>query len=207
MKKHLFVCILCLLVVGFLLISILVSPAKAMTTGNGSSHVWVGTFLDQGLLKQYNSVLTGNEFVYLRDHYGIPIVDAITILKIETNLGAKDEVFTKYNNFGCVVYFPERVTLMGTPVPGTFVSGGHKWFKWVTPQQGMVGWGRFVQAWNHGTFLKALKAGDWKKVAETYNGKGPNAVKYAGWCKTLFDKYTKMFKDNGYPLTAAGYTP
>ena len=71
----------------------------------------------------------------------------------------------------------------------------------------MCGWGRFVEHWGNGNFLAALKRGDWLAVARTYNGYGPHAYTYAGWLKTLHDKYVAQFKAAGYPLTAADYTP
>lgn len=169
------------------------SPAK---------HVHVSDYIDQVFLEPRHSVLTGDMFIHLRDVHHIPIVDAMVLLQMETTMGAPN-VFTRHNNFGCVKYFQKRTVLFRNLVPGTFWYWGSRWYSWKTPAQGMCAWGRFIEHWGDGWFLRRLKAGDWTTVARVYNG----GSTYAARCRALDVKYTAMFKAAGYPLTASGWTP
>lgn len=178
-----------------------IAITRPVAAADATAKPTLAQFINTKILAPYHSVLTGQEFIYNRDHYGIPIIDQLVLMKIETNLGnttggahPKMSVFVKYNNFGCVKYYKGRIT----PNPGTFVVWNAKWYRWSTPSAGMIGWAKFVSTWGKGSFLKNLKARNWLAVARTYNGKGPHAATYASWCRTLYAKYAKIFKDAGY---------
>jgi hypothetical protein len=163
----------------------------------GQSKPTLAQYIDTAILAPYHSVITGSMIVYNRDHYGIPIVAQLCLLKIETNLGSPTGgyPFTQRNNFGCIRWYASRTALMGSPVPGRFWHWSSYWYRWATPSQGMVGFGRFLHNWGNGYFLSLLKTRNWYLVGRYYNG---NASVYAGWCRTLAAKYDGIFKAGGY---------
>lgn len=196
-------CALCVLLIVSLWGS--TSPAQA------APREHVSDYLDRVFLEPVHSVLTGDMFIHNRDVHGIPIVDQMVLLRLETTLGCTSggshptmSWAVAASNFGCVKWFKTRWTKdMGTPPPGRIWHWSSYWYRWDTPKQGMCGWARFVEHWGSGWFLGRLKAGDWNAVARVYNG----GSTYAARCRALDAKYTKMFKDAGYPLTASGYAP
>lgn len=193
MKRLILVCVL-----AIALLLVWISPSLAAPT----NHLHVSDYIDKTFLEPVHSVLTGDMFVHNRDYHGIPIVDQLVLLKMESTLGASNWA-TNANNFGCVKYFKARTILFGKPVPNYIWHWGSRWYKFRTPKIGMCQWGRFIERWGDGWFLGRLKAGDWIAVARVYNG----GSTYAARCRALDIKYTAMFKAAGYPMTAAGYTP
>jgi hypothetical protein len=199
------------LVLIVLLALVLVLVLSSVALAAPHQHVFVADFIDKTFLEPVHSVLTGAMFVHNRDVHGIPIVDQMVLLKLESTLGCTSGGLhpsmswaVAGNNFGCVKWFQTRWTKdMGTVPPGRIWHWSSYWYKWDTPAQGMCGWARFVEHWGSGWFLGRLKAGDWNTVARVYNG----GSTYAARCRALDAKYTKIFRDNGYPLTAAGWTP
>jgi hypothetical protein len=206
MRKLILLFVLCVLAIVSLWVWI--SPAAAAPT----KHVFVADFIDQRFLEPVHSVITGDMLIHNRDVHHIPIIAQMVLLRLETTLGAttgganpKMSWAVRANNFGCVKWYATRWKAdWGPPPPGRIWHWSSWWYKWKTPAEGMCGWGRFLEHWGNGWFLKQLKAGNWDAVARVYNG----GSTYAARCRYWDRYYRNVFRATGeYPLTVAGWTP
>ena len=163
MRRTALTCVLCVLVIALLLVW--TSPSQAAPT----SHVFVADYIDRVFLEPVHSVITGDMLIHNRDVHGIPIVDQLVLLKLETNLGSwtGGQPFTRHNNFGCVKAFPGRASLFRDLVPGRFWHWSSYWYSWDTPAHTQRQCRQSHSCWNGD--LPDRNQRDWALSPSSYN--------------------------------------